>query len=248
MERFYRNIMKIGNLKKFQVKVKETDLLIFSEKNIKKEIEKEVIKQRKIIEDYISQHPEFHLSFSPIDVESKEEIINLMSISSKLTKTGPMASVAGAISEIVGKKFLSISPQILIENGGDIFMNLKNEVKISIYAGNSPFSMKIGIKVKGENSIGIATSSGTVGHSFSYGDADAVTVISKSSTFADGAATYFGNLIKGKIDKEIIEKEVDNFPFIEGILIIRKKELFIWGNIELIKFLKKEQHLVGFSL
>ena len=206
-ERFYRNLIKVENLKKFVVKVKETDILVFAEKNLKKEIEEEVKKQREILETYIKIHPEFYLSFSPVEIESDEEIIKLMSLSSKLTKTGPMASVAGAISEIVGRKFLSQSEQIFIENGGDIFMNLKNEVKIGIYAGKSPFSMKIGIKIKRENPVGIATSSGTVGHSFSYGDADAVTVISNSSAFSDGAATYFGNLVKGKIDKELIERE-----------------------------------------
>lgn len=235
-ERFYRNLIKVENLKKFVVKVKETDILVFAEKNLKKEIEEEVKKQREILERYIKIHPEFYFSFSPVEVESNEEIIKLMSLSSKLTKTGPMASVAGAIAEIIGRKFLPLSEEIFIENGGDIFLNLKNEVKIGIYAGKSPFSMKIGIKIKRENPVGIATSSGTVGHSFSYGDADAVTVISNSSAFSDGAATYFGNLIKGKIDKELIEREINNFPFIEGMLIIRGKELFIWGKIELIKF------------
>ena len=235
-ERFYRNLIKVENLKKFVVKVKETDILVFAEKNLKKEIEEEVKKQREILERYIKIHPEFYFSFSPVEVESDEEIIKLMSLSSKLTKTGPMASVAGAIAEIIGRKFLPQSEQIFIENGGDIFMNLKNEVKIGIYAGKSPFSMKIGIKIKRENPVGIATSSGTVGHSFSYGDADAVTVISNSSAFSDGAATYFGNLVKGKIDKELIERELNDFPFIEGMLIIRGKELFVWGKIELIKF------------
>jgi len=235
-ERFYRNLIKVENLKKFVVKVKETDILVFAEKNLKKEIEEEIKKQREILERYIKIHPEFYFSFSPVEVESNEEIIKLMSLSSKLTKTGPMASVAGAIAEIIGRKFLPLSEEIFIENGGDIFMNLKNEVKIGIYAGKSPFSMKIGIKIKRENPAGIATSSGTVGHSFSYGDADAVTIISNSSAFSDGAATYFGNLIKGKIDKELIEKEINDFPFIEGMLIIRGKELFVWGKIELIKF------------
>jgi len=235
-ERFYRNLIKVENLKKFIVKVKETDILVFAEKNLKKEIEEEVKKQREILERYIKIHPEFYFSFSPVEIESNEEIIKLMSLSSKLTKTGPMASVAGAIAEIIGRKFLPQSEQIFIENGGDIFLNLKNEVKIGIYAGKSPFSMKIGIKIKKENPVGIATSSGTVGHSFSYGDADAVTVISNSSAFSDGAATYFGNLIKGKIDKQLIEKQLNDFPFIEGMLIIRGEELFVWGKIELIKF------------
>jgi len=121
-----------------------------------------------------------------------------LDIGGNFTPIGASANVAGAIAEIIGRKFLPLSEEIFIENGGDIFMNLKNEVKIGIYAGKSPFSMKIGIKIKRENPAGIATSSGTVGHSFSYGDADAVTIISNSSAFSDGAATYFGNLIKSR--------------------------------------------------
>ncbi len=234
-ERFYRSFIEGKEFLKFEVKVKETDLLIIAKKNLKKEIYNEVKKQREILEEYIKKNPKFYYSFTPVIAESEDEIIKLMSKSSLLTKTGPMASVAGAIAEIIGKKFLDFSEEIIIENGGDIFAKMGRNFIVGIYAGKSPFSMKIGIKLKGRNiPYGIATSSGTFGHSFSYGDADAVCVVSPSATLSDGAATYFGNLIKEKIDKDIIIEELNNFPFIEGIIIIRKKEIFIWGNIEIV--------------
>ena len=234
-EKFYRKLIEEKGLVKFEVKVEETDMLILAEKNLKKEIEEEVKYQRNILKSYIKSHPEFLHSFSPVEVESEEKIIKLMSESSKLTSTGPMASVAGAMAEIVGKKFLKYSRSIFIENGGDIFAKFDKDFTIGIYAGKSPFSMKIGIKMKkSEFPYGIGTSSGKIGHSFSYGDADAVSVISKSSAFSDGAATYFGNIVKGKIDEKKIEEELKKFPFIEGILIIREEKLFIWGNIELV--------------
>ncbi|HOK56337.1 MAG TPA: UPF0280 family protein [bacterium] len=234
-ERFYRSIVKRENFLKFEVKVEETDLLVMAKKNLKNEIFNEVKKQREILKDYIRENPDFLFSFSPVYAKSDAEIIKLMSESSFLTKTGPMASVAGAISEIIGKKFISESDEIIIENGGDIFAKMNSDFIVGIYAGNSPFSMKIGIKLKKrEIPYGIATSSGKLGHSISFGKADAVTVISPSSTFSDGAATYFGNLIKDKIDKQLIISELKNFVFIEGIVIIKEKEIFLWGDIEIV--------------
>lgn len=234
-ERFYRELSKSSGLKKFEVMVEETDLLVFAERNLKREIEEEVLRQRQIIKDYISHHPEFYTSFTPVPCESEEEIIKLMCESAFMTDTGPMASVAGAIAEVVGKKMLSLTSQILIENGGDIFVKMNRRFTVGIYAGSSPLSFNIGIVFPGsENTFGIATSSGTVGHSFSYGKADAVTVVTKSAALADGAATYLGNLITGEsIEKDRIETELKKFPFIEGLLIIKGKEIFVWGDIEL---------------
>jgi len=234
-ERFYRSFIEGRDFFKFEVRIEETDLLIIAKRNLKEEIYNEVKKQREILKEYIKKNPEFYYSFTPVVARSEDEIVKLMSESSFLTKTGPMASVAGAIAEIIGKKFLNFSDEIIIENGGDIFAKVERDFIVGIYAGNSPFSMKIGIKLKKRDiPYGIATSSGTIGHSFSFGDADSVCVISPSATFSDGSATYFGNLIKGKINKEMIIKELNDFPFIEGIVIIREKEIFLWGNIEIV--------------
>ncbi len=237
-ERFYRDISNIPGLKKFKVRVEETDLLVISEKFLKKEVEEEVRGLRGIIKNYILNHPEFYTSFSPLSCKSEEEIIRTMCDSAMLTATGPMASVAGAIAELTGRKILPLTKQVFIENGGDIFAKMDRDFNVGIYAGKSPLSLKLGLKIKGRNSpIGIATSSGTVGHSFSYGKADAVTVISGSAALSDGSATYFGNLITGdKIEKEVIELEIKKFPFIEGLLIIKGEEIFAWGEIELVSF------------
>jgi len=233
--RFYRSIVKKEDFLKFEVKVEETDLLIIAKKDLRNKIRQEVIRQREILKNYIKENPDFLFSFSPVYVESEKEIIKKMSESSFLTKTGPMASVAGAIAEIIGKKFLSESDEIIIENGGDIFAKMNRDFIIGIYAGKSPLSMKVGIKLKKrEIPYGIATSSGTVGHSISFGKADAVTVISSSATLSDGAATYFGNLIKDEIDKQLIISELKDFVFIEGIVIIKGKEIFLWGNLEIV--------------
>ncbi len=235
-ERFYRDIANSAGLEKFQVRIEETDLLVMAEKNMEKEVEEEVRKQRSAIKNHIKLHPEFYTSFSPLKYESGVEIIRLMCDSSEMTLTGPMASVAGAIAEITGKKLLPLTKQVFIENGGDIFALMHRDFTVGIFAGSSPLSLKIGLRVKGGDApSGIATSSGTVGHSFSYGNADAVTVLSGSAAFADGAATYFGNIVTGRgIESRLIEKELVKFPFIDGLLIIKGEELFAWGKIELV--------------
>lgn len=237
-ERFYRKNSNIPGLRKFYVKIEETDLLVMAERFLKNEIEEAVKREREIIKSYIRQYPEFYTSFRPVDCRSEEEIIRLMCDSARMTETGPMASVAGAIAELTGKKILALTRQVFIENGGDIFALIKRDFNVGIYAGDSPVSFKLGLKLPGSDiPVGIATSSGTVGHSFSYGKADAVTVVSGSAALADGAATYFGNLITGDtIEKLQIEKEIEKFPFIQGIVIVKGKDIFAWGKIELVSF------------
>ena len=234
-QKIYRVCVSHGKLKEFEVVIEESDLLIKAEQNLSKEAFEELSVQRNILKKYIDLHPEFYSSFKAIKANEFAPVISLMSESSFLSQTGPMASVAGAIAEIVGRKLLGFCSQVIVENGGDIFLKLTEQCTVGIYAGNSPFSMKIGIKITpSEFPVGIATSSGKVGHSYSSGNTDSVTVISNSAAFSDGAATYFGNFVKSTSDLAVIPNELKSFPFITGIVITIEKELFVWGDIELV--------------
>jgi len=152
-----------------------------------------------------------------------------------LAQVGPMAAVAGAIAEKVGVDLLTHTQQIVVENGGDIFLKVSKDLTIGIYAGNSPLSDKIGLKILlSHTPLGVCTSSGTVGHSLSFGKSDAVTVIAQSTPLADAAATAIGNLVKEKRD---IEKGLELAKFIKGIhgaLIIVNDQFGAWGNIEIV--------------
>ncbi len=234
MERFYRVAGGSTGMKKYSIRNEETDILVLSNKFLKREMQEEIEKLRGIIKAYISRNPVFRSSFEPVECKSSRQIIKLMCLSGELTGTGPMASVAGAIVQVAGEKVFGEEESFFLENGGDIYARMKDSFIVGIYAGNSPFSLKIGLRFHGRKEpYGIATSSGTVGHSFSYGDADAVTVVSSSAAFADGSATHFGNMVKGTIDRETLEKEAAGFPFIEGLLVIRGSEMFAWGRIEI---------------
>lgn len=234
-ERTYRNLVKTDDLVKFQVIVKETDLLVRAEKNFSKETRESVLKYRHQLETYISMNPEFQRSLVPLTDDSHApEIVREMIRSSQSANVGPMAAVAGAIAEWVSKDLLKLSKEIIVENGGDIFLTTSKERTIGIYAGDSPISLKIGIVISPEETpLGVCTSSGKVGPSLSFGNADAVCILAKSSALADAAATAVGNVVKEKKD---ISSGLGRAREIEGVLgtlIIVEEKMGIWGRIQL---------------
>jgi len=44
---------------------------------------------------------------------------------SQVAGVGPMAAVAGALAEYVGQDLLKLTPNVIVENGGDIFLKIK---------------------------------------------------------------------------------------------------------------------------
>jgi hypothetical protein len=162
-------------------------------------------------------------------------IIKEMLRSALLAQVGPMASVAGAIAEFVGKDLLKHTTQIVVENGGDIFIKIAKDLTIGVYAGNSPLSNTLGLKITPDiTPVGVCTSSGTVGHSLSFGKSDAVTVIAQSTPLADAAATAIGNLVNEKKDIETGLERAKSIKGIQGALIIVGDQFGAWGNVEIV--------------
>ncbi|MGZ3535016.1 MAG: UPF0280 family protein [Thermodesulfobacteriota bacterium] len=138
------------------------------------------------------------------------------------------------MAEIVSRDLLKLSKEVIVENGGDIYMATSKERTIGIYAGNSPLSLKIGVVISPEESpLGICTSSGTVGPSLSFGRANAVCLLSKSAALADAAATAVGNIVKEKKDIELGLEKGREIKGILGALIIVEEKMGVWGNIKL---------------
>jgi len=236
-KRFYRDYMKSDKFISFTVIDKESDLHISAKTNLEQEAREYLQKYRKSVKNYGDKDKRFYRSLVPIEVsESADEIVRHMAKAAKYANVGPMAAVAGAVSQYVGLDLLKHTDEIMIENGGDIFIKTKEEKKILIYAGNSPFSEKIALLISPEDTpLGICTSAGTVGHSLSFGNADAVVVFSSDTLLADATATAIGNIIKKPED---INKGIEYgkaIRGIEGILIIIKDKMGAWGKIELVR-------------
>ncbi len=241
-ERTYRTQFNTKRFTGFEVKYKETDLWIGVNPDAYKSEMKDIVLSeikmlREKLDGYIKDEPFFQKSlkpFEPLDnapLEAKE-----MALAAKKAGIGPMSTVAGLFAREVGKKLLQNFPieELIIENGGDIFAQLNNELVLSVFAGDSPLSERIGLALPEKTGkIGICTSAGTVGPSFSAGKADAVVVISENVLVADAFATAFGNKVKSPNDVEKVINMSENYPEIVCMLIICKDKIGIRGEYEI---------------
>lgn len=236
-ERFYRNIKRSTDLICYEVRYKETDLWCCTKTDLRKFIQDRVFFYRHQLEEYIQRRPIFKASLMPIEGDPfAPGIAKEMISASSLVGVGPMATVAGAIAEFLGRDISPLTDEHIIENGGDISIKTFRERMILVYAKKSPFSQKIAIKIKERDKpYGVCTSSATVGPSLSLGKADAVCVVADSALFADGLATYIGNSVKSKDDITMAIEIGKTFSNVIGILIIVGDSLGVWGDLEIIR-------------
>ena len=233
--RTYRHWVEGKDLIAFSVTEKETDLYIRAASNLQRKARRLVLKYRQQLESYIERNPDFQTSLEPLTVmENAPAIVREMAEAGQKAGVGPMAAVAGAIAECVGQELLEFSPEIIVENGGDIYLKILKKRVVGIYAGDSPLTGKIGLEINPQDTpLGVCTSSGTVGHSLSFGKADAVVVVAASATLADAAATAIGNRVKqpGDIDKAL--EFARGIGGLKGVVIIIGKNMGAWGEVKL---------------
>jgi ApbE superfamily uncharacterized protein (UPF0280 family) len=233
--RIYRYWIEDKDLVSFTVTVKETDLFIRAAANLQRKALRLVEKYRGQLERYIEKNPDFLTSLKPLAVAPRAPRIAIEMIEAgRKTGVGPMAAVAGAIAEHVGRELLSFSPEIIVENGGDIFLKISRKRTVGIYAGDSPLTGKIGLEISPQDTpLGVCTSSGTVGHSLSFGKADAVVILAETATLADAVATAIGNRVNQPDDVQSAIAFGKDIRGLKGIVIIIGKNVGAWGNVKL---------------
>ena len=220
----------------FTITVKETNLHIQAKTDLSREAIKSVLTCRGYIENHMLTHPDFSTSLVPVaPISHGPEIIRDMIDAGIKAEVGPMAAIAGAVAQYTGKELMQFSDQVIVENGGDVFLKTSSATTLAIFAGKSALSMKVGVKIAPrEHPFALCTSSGTIGHSKSFGKADAVTILSNSCTLADAVATALANEVKKESDIQTAIDFGKKIPGIEGIIIIKKKKLGAWGEVELV--------------
>lgn len=227
----------MDDLSSFRVTVKETDLLVLASTDLSERATAEVLNARAQIETYVAGHPEFQRSFEPVEVDPQAPtIIQKMASAAKLAGVGPFAAVAGAIAEAVGQALLRDTDEVIVENGGDIFAASRRDRIFGIYAGESPLTGTLGLRITAvQMPCGVCTSSGSVGPSISYGRADAAIVIAKSAVLADACATALGNVVKRAEDIAMGINFIKEIPGIDGAVVIVESNIGAWGNFEFVK-------------
>lgn len=222
------------HLCKFRVVYKETDLLVLAEKDLTDETLELIVEIRRPLEAYIMKNPLFLKSLVPLPEDPlAPPIVQRMLFAGKVAGVGPMASVAGAIAEKVGRALLKreLTREIVVENGGDIFLSLKKEAKVSLFAGDSPFSGRVALLIPSElQPCGVCTSSGKIGHSLSFGKADAITVVHKDTAVADALATAFGNMLKEGKDFKKVTARAEKIEDLLGVFAILKDRFYAFSQ------------------
>ncbi|MFC1512510.1 UPF0280 family protein [bacterium] len=234
--RAYRKNLLSSDLIPFEIRVKDTDFYVLSKKDNREKIRDLIIFYRTQIENYIRKEPFFKVTFKPVETtKDAPHIIRSMAESSRMVNVGPMAAIAGAVAEFVGKEIVrQEKSDVIIENGGDLFLFTTKERKVGILTKNKFFKDKLYIKVLPHDTpLGICTSSGKIGHSISLGKSDTVTIVSASVTLADALATAACNLIKGPQDIQKALTFIKSVPMIKGAVIICDNKIGACGNIEI---------------
>jgi len=201
---------------------------------------------------HIAANPSFATSLFPLSNPSKQggakhgvsSELETMYNCARTTGTGPMSSVAGLFAEFVGKAMESnlapaknskakvLAPvEVMVENGGDLYVKNREEMVVVVHAGDVALSGKLGLVIS-PGEWGVCTSSGTLGHSFSKGKADAVTVVSQSTPLADAWATALANTVKGPRDIGPLLERITDIPEIIACVVIAGGEMGIRGAFE----------------
>jgi len=230
----YRLVVKPRGLVTRRLQVKETDMLVSGDRDLGPLALPLLLDCRRQIEAYIARRPEFVRSLCPLAMDpTAPAIVQAMLTASARAGVGPMATVAGAIADHVGRDLLAHSREVIVENGGDILLHATARREMLVLAESSPLlSLTLAVGPTAEP-LGICTSSGTLGHSLSFGRADAVTVFAETAAFADAVATAVGNLVKSARDVDAGIAKARALG-VAGILILVEDSVGAWGQIDII--------------
>ena len=230
--------MASGNgLTSFRVVVGESDLWIGADEDLSGEALSALREARRQLAGYIRRDPGFLRALAPYPVpEDAPALIRRMAEAGGVAGVGPMAAVAGAIAEYVGRRLMELSGEVIVENGGDIFLSLSRRRRVGISAGSSPLSGRLALELgPDEMPCSVCTSSGTVGHSLSFGRADAAVVYAEGGALADAVATALGNRIRGREDMRDALEWATCVDGVRGVLVILGDSLGVSGELRLVK-------------
>lgn len=237
-ERSYRSRFSDDGRRWFCVKFLESDLWIGVDSgsyraSMEDEVYAFLVDLRRQMDAYLLMDPQYKAALTPYDAGLEAPgILKEMSRVSHKTGIGPMSAVAGAVAKHVAD-FLG-TKEVIVENGGDIYAKATSDMDISVFAGQSPLSEKVGLHIPAAAfPCGICTSSGTVGPSLSLGRADAMMIVCQDVLLADSYATAMANRIKTVNDLQPVIEQIQNNPEILGALAVKDDKLAVCGLYEL---------------
>ncbi len=214
---------------------KETAATIEADEEYLSLAEEAMLKAREQVEAYIAKDPYFKATFDPYPVRSDMgEVVKHMCNAAQKADVGPMAAVAGAISQAAVTAMVEAGcKHCLVDNGGDIAMRTNRTVTVGLYAGEcTPNYLAIEVPAT-KRMLGICT---LLRHGRAVhipGQGDLATVISEDVALSDACATKLGNLITEDdltlMDRSI--REVLSIKGVKGALVMINGKLGMGGDV-----------------
>ena len=234
--RLYRDWVAEDGLVSYTVTIGSTDLHVRTDRDLRREALASAVAHRRSVEDYIHVHPRFATSLEPQSADDDApHVVREMAAAARVAGVGPMAAVAGAIAEAVGRDLLQQSDEVTVENGGDVFIATRTGRTVGLYAGHSILTGRLGLAIQPEDCpLGICTSSGTFGHSLSFGSADSCTVLASSAAVADALATSLCNRIRTAADLAEVLDPARLPAEALGVLAVVQGKVGMHGSIQLV--------------
>lgn len=227
--------MRAEGLSGFGVTIGESDLWIWAERELRAEAASALSRLRAEIKSHIERQPEFLTSLSPLSCPlHAPPIIQSMCQAAEAAGVGPMAAVAGAIAQAIAEALEPLSPEVIVENGGDLYLITRRERLVAIVAGGSPLSGKLALRIPPGERIAVCTSSGTYGHSLSFGRADAAVAAAADGALADAVATALGNRVRDAEDVEVAVAWARSLAGIRQAIAICGDRMAIAGELEVV--------------
>ncbi len=194
----------------------------------------EVVRQRRILENYIGRHPDFRKSLEPLDLlAGAPEVAQSMARAARLVGVGPMAAVAGAMAQCAGQAALDAGArEVIVDNGGDIYICAVEPVIIGLKTGTTDLADRLAFSLQADDTpISICSSSGKMGHSMSLGECDLATVVARDTALADAAATQAANLVRNVDDIDPALENIAGIEGVDGVMIIKNSRVGLAGKL-----------------
>ena len=194
----------------------------------------EVVRQRRILEEYIGRHPDFRRSLEPLELlAGAPEVAQSMARAARLVSVGPMAAVAGAMAQCAGRAALEAGArEVIVDNGGDIYIRAVEPVIIGLKTGTADLADRLAFSLQADDTpISICSSSGKMGHSMSLGECDLATVVARDAALADAAATQAANLVRNVDDIDPVLENISGIEGVDGVMIIKGARVGLAGKL-----------------
>ncbi|MEF2145480.1 MAG: UPF0280 family protein [Desulfovibrionaceae bacterium] len=221
----------------FQAAVEQSDLWIVARGDLRDKALQRLHAVRSELKAYMVLHPEFAASLVPVDVPpSVTGLVRDMAEAGRICGVGPMAAVAGGVAQTVADHLVSDSPDVLVENGGDLFLHSTRERKVALLA-EPESGASLGLRLEAASfPLSICSSSANIGHSLSLGAGDLVTVIADTGVLADAAATALCNVLRSArdLDKVLALARQWTAHGLRGVFAQGGGRIAAWGDVELV--------------